>query len=69
MKNLSRIMYIIVDRRGNGLIKTLSCQKKKCTDDFVKDSDMTWKELKRYGCKCVKVDVEIRPSSNEDSWK
>jgi len=68
MKDIFKIMYIIVDRKGNGLPYTLSYQKKMCTDAFVKGSSLNWEQTKKHGWKCVKVDVNITPSSNVDSW-
>lgn len=68
MKDLFRTMYIIVDRKGNGQTSTLSYQKKMCTDAFIKGSNLTWLQTKKLGWKCVKVDVNITPSSNADTW-
>ena len=68
MKDLFRIMYIIVDEKGNGQTYSLSYQKKMCTDAFIKGSSMTWNEAKKHGWKCVKVDVNITPTSNFDGW-
>ncbi|EKT4550882.1 hypothetical protein JE952_002542 [Flavobacterium psychrophilum] len=68
MKDIFKIMYIIVDKKGNELPYTLSYQKRMCTDAFIKDSNMTWAEIKKHGWKCVKVDVNITPSSKAYSW-
>lgn len=48
MKELFRIMYIIVDKKGNALPYTLSYQKKMCTDTFIKGSNLTWIQIKRH---------------------
>lgn len=49
MKDLFRIMYIIVDKKGNGQLHTLSYQKKMCIDAFIKDSSMNWNQTKKHG--------------------
>jgi hypothetical protein len=63
MKNLFRIMYIIVDRKGNGIPSSLSYQKKMCTNAFLKGYSITWNEAKTHVWKCIKVDVNITPSN------
>ena len=69
MKELFRIMYIIVDRKGNGIPLSLSYQKSTCIKSFIQGSNMTWGQTKKHGWKCIKVDVNIKPSSNFDNWQ
>jgi hypothetical protein len=62
MKDLFKIMYIIVDKKGNGIIYSLSYQKKTCINSFIKGSNLTWNQTKKFGWKCMKVDVRISTS-------
>lgn len=64
MKPLFKLMYIIVNSNSKGIPQTLSHYKKECISNFMEGSTMTWKECKKYGWKCEKVDVNIQSSSN-----
>jgi len=57
--------YIIVDKAGHYLLHTISYQKKSCIDNFIDGGSMTWIELKKYGWKCVKVNIEISQTHNK----
>ncbi|MGE5317671.1 MAG: hypothetical protein ACM3ME_06720 [Chloroflexota bacterium] len=63
MKDINTTMYIICDKRGNGNINTLKQTKRECIADFA-SRETLWRECKKYGWKCKKVDVSIRPTSN-----
>jgi len=66
MKEFKQTLYAIVDKKGNVYYHTLSNQKKDCIKYFLKDISFTWKEAKKYGWKCMKVDVHIMSASNLD---
>jgi len=66
MKDVFKIMYIIVDKKGNASPLSLSYQKSACIRTFLTGSRLTWAQSKKYGWKCVKVDVNITASSNLD---
>lgn len=40
-------------------------KKQVCISVFLSDSNMTWKEVKKYGWRCEKVEVNIRSTKNE----
>ena len=62
-------MYIIVDTRNNGDATTLNYYKKDCINKFLKGSTLDWKQAKKIGWKCEKVDVDIASVSNFDNWR
>lgn len=64
MKDIFQIMYLIVDKKGIATISTLSYQRKDCIKKFLEGSKLTWKEVLKFGWKCIKVDVNITSSSN-----
>ncbi len=61
MKNINTTMYIIVDKRGTGDINSLRNTRRECILNFV--GSKTWKEVKKWGWKCIKVDVTIQSSN------
>jgi len=68
MKELNKLMYVIVDKRNNPHTNTLRFYRKDCISDFIgEDSEMNWDEAKRFGWKCIKVEVNIRMTHNE--WR
>jgi len=68
MKEFSKTMYVIVDKKGNALQNTLSYLRKDAISEFLDGSTMTWNECKKYGWKCLKVDVIITSASNFEDW-
>lgn len=68
MKNTTfKGYYVIVDFAGNIDYTTMSCMRKWCIENFIKWSSMTWKDCKKSGWSCVKVDVTFSPSKNSKS--
>lgn len=67
MKDFNQTLYAMVGKKQNVDYTTLSCQKKQCIKNFLEGTSMTWKEAKKYGWKCIKVDVQITNSSN--TWE
>lgn len=69
MKEITKLMYIIVDKKNNAHPNTLRFYRKECIDDFLINKEgYTWNDAKEFGWKCEKVEVIIRPLSNIDGW-
>lgn len=66
METKTKIMYLIVSKRNQPDYYTLSLFKKDCISRFIEGSNMTWAQTKKFGWRCLKVDVTIQASSNED---
>lgn len=64
MKDINQIMYIIVGKSGRGDVLTLAYTKTECIKKFLEISTMKWVQAKRFGWKCVKVDVNITTAEN-----
>jgi len=65
MKDFNKVMFAIIDKKGNIDISTLNYRKVESIRAFLRYSDLGWRQAKMYGWKCVKVDVSIMPSSND----
>ena len=61
-------MYVIVGKRNYPDYRTISSHRKDCIKYFLEGTTMTWKEAKKYGWKCVKVDVIIQ-SQHNNGWQ
>jgi len=61
MKEETNTMYVIVNKKEQVLTYTLAFQKKQCISNFLSESNMTWTQCKKYGWKCEKVIVNIKP--------
>lgn len=60
----TEIMYVCVTDRNEVNHDTLRYYRKDSIKKLVEDGNMTWKELRKYGWRCIKVTVEINHSSN-----
>lgn len=67
MKDFEKLMFVIVDKKGNVLPHTLSEQRKECIRSFLQDGNVLWKDVKHIW-HIKKVDVSIRNSSNSEGW-
>lgn len=54
-------MYVIVAPSGEPQPITLKTSRKQCVDDFLKDSNVTWKQAMVIGWRCRKALVTIIP--------
>jgi hypothetical protein len=59
MKKFNQTLFVMVGKKENVDYTTLSSQKKQCIKYFLENTFITWKEAKKYGWKCIKVDVQI----------
>jgi len=59
MKTTEATMYLIVSPRDVSFMDTIRYYRRDCINDFIQNSSMTWKESKKYGWKCVKVNAKI----------
>ena len=59
MKAFNETLYVTVDKYGNPDYTSLSIQRKECVRNFLSGTSMDWKEAKKYGWSCVKVEVKI----------
>jgi len=59
MKDLFKIMYIIVDKQGRGDIKTLAYCRKDCIAGFLEFTNASWDEAKKIGWRRERVDVNV----------
>ncbi|MEA1848976.1 hypothetical protein U9K52_08650 [Chryseobacterium sp. MHB01] len=57
MKNRFKNYYVIQKDSGEILPNTVQPQRKMCIDEFLRGGDMTWKEVKKYGWNCIKVNI------------
>lgn len=64
MNDLFQTMYAIIDKRGFCDPKSLSYFRKDCIENFLTESTIDWKQAKKIGWKCQKVDVHITSTSN-----
>lgn len=63
MKNTFKNMFVVVSKKGNLDTTTLSYMRKLSINSFLNDGNMTWKDARKYGWRCIKVDVTITPTS------
>lgn len=54
-------MYVIVAPSGEPQTITLRNTRKKCVEDFLADSNITWKQAIVIGWRCKKASVTIIP--------
>lgn len=58
-------MYVIVDYNGSPRLSTLNLKRYLCMSSFLEDQGLDkWKDYKKIGYTCEKVDVHITSSSN-----
>ena len=67
METTLRNMYVIVGKRNYPDYRTISSFRRDCIRYFLEGTTMTWKEAKKHGFKCVKVDVIIQ-SQHNNGW-
>jgi len=65
LRERTKFMYAVVSKYGHIDTSTLQDKKQVCISVFLSDSNMTWKEVKKYGWRCEKVEVNIRSTKNE----
>lgn len=58
------IMYVVVSCKRKPELYTLRQSKGECIFTFEANMETEWKEAKKYGWKCIKVDVTIQAMSN-----
>lgn len=63
MKDLRKVMYMVVDRNGKSDMRTLSSCKKECKKSFLNEFISDWRNTRATGWKVVKVDVTISKSN------
>lgn len=68
MDSKQLFMYVIIDKKKKPHLYSLRLGKKECISAFINGSSLSWDETKKFGWKCIKVDVFIQSISNEDSW-
>lgn len=66
MKDISKVMYIVVDKEGKGWVDSLSRMRSASINRFLTDLSMTWNEFKKMGWKCEKVSVSIESFSDRE---
>lgn len=54
-------MWVCIDKKNHPAFDSLSNYKEISINKLLTDSNMTWKEIKKYGWKCVKVNVSFDP--------
>ncbi len=52
--------YVVVGKKGYIDYFTMRLTKKESIKNFLKDSNITWAEAKKYGWECIKVDVNFK---------
>jgi hypothetical protein len=57
MKNNFKNYYVIQNSRGEIIPASVKAQRKLCINEFLSEGTMTWKELKKYGWNCIKVNL------------
>jgi len=62
MEEINKVVWMIVNLYdGNPQIHTLANLRKESIKLFLSDTDMDWKEVKGYGWKVIKVNLNLSP--------
>jgi len=56
---LMQKMWVLISKTGQIDYTTLSCYRKGAIKNFLQDTSMTWDECKKYGWRCIKVNVQF----------
>lgn len=51
------VAWAVFDTKGNVLLHTIKCTRKISTSKFTNGSSMKWKECRRHGWRCRKVQI------------
>lgn len=59
MSNIKPIdgLWAIIDRDGNIFINTIKWTRRESVASFIGAATMTWKETKKYGWTCQKINI------------
>ena len=60
MEDFIEKMYVIIDLKGNVIPLSINYGRKYCIENFLCDSGVSWKEAKKIGWQCKKVNVSIQ---------
>lgn len=65
METKQVIMYVIVNKKQKPELNTLAFGKSECIKTFMTNICGSWNGARKFGWKCIKVDVTIQTSENK----
>lgn len=68
MKEIQKVMYIVIDKRGKADVSTLRYKKEDSILSFLSQTLFGWKQAKKLGWECKRVDVLIRSTMYNDDY-